>query len=77
MDELEERIAELAVAEELAALRPELDGRQVMEHLGVQPGPVIGEALSHLMEIRLEEGIIGTDEAYARLDAWFAERSSN
>jgi poly(A) polymerase len=48
-----------------------------MEHLGVQPGPVIGEALSHLMEIRLEEGIIGTDEAYARLDAWFAERSSN
>lgn len=77
MDELEERIAELTVAEELAAIRPELDGRQVMEHLGVQPGPIIGEALAHLMEIRLEEGLIGTEEAYVRLDAWFASRAGS
>jgi poly(A) polymerase len=74
MDELEERITELAEAEEIAAIRPELDGRQVMEHLGVTPGPVIGEALAYLLEIRLEEGLIGTDEAFARLDAWYAER---
>ena len=45
MDELEARIAELAAAEELAAIRPELDGHQVMEHLGIGPGPLVGEAL--------------------------------
>jgi poly(A) polymerase len=77
MDELEERISELAEAEEIAAIRPELDGRQVMEHLGVTPGPVIGEALAYLLEIRLEEGLIGTDEALARLDAWYAERTGS
>ena len=77
MDELEERISELAEAEEIAAIRPELDGRQVMEHLGVTPGPVIGEALAYLLEIRLEEGLIGTDEAFARLDAWYAERTGS
>lgn len=77
MDELEERISELAEAEEIAAIRPELDGRQVMEHLGVTPGPVIGEALAFLLEIRLEEGLIGSDEAFARLDAWYAERTGS
>jgi poly(A) polymerase len=77
MDELEERISELAEAEEIAAIRPELDGRQVMEHLGVTPGPVIGEALAYLLEIRLEEGLIGSDEALARLDAWYAERTGS
>jgi poly(A) polymerase len=77
MDELEERISELAEAEEIAAIRPELDGRQVMEHLGMTPGPVIGEALAYLLEIRLEEGLIGTDEAFARLDAWYAERTGS
>lgn len=71
MDELEERIAELAAAEELAALRPELDGSQVMEHLGLRPGPEIGRALAFLMEIRLEEGLIGEEAARARLDEWF------
>ena len=45
--------------EELRALRPDLDGRQVMEHLGVPPGPVIGEALAFLLELRLEEGPLG------------------
>lgn len=71
MDELEKRIAELAAAEELAALRPELDGSQVMEHLGLRPGPEIGRALAFLMEIRLEEGLIGEEAARARLDEWF------
>ena len=72
MDELEERIVELAEAEELAAMRPELDGAQVMEHLGVPPGPVVGRALEHLLDIRLEEGLIGDVEIRARLDQWFA-----
>jgi poly(A) polymerase len=75
IDELEARIAELAAAEELAAIRPELDGRQVMEHLGIGPGPLVGEALRFLLDIRLDEGEIGTDAVYERLDAWYAERT--
>lgn len=73
MDELEERIAALAAQEELAAIRPDLDGRQVMDHLGVPPGRVVGDALDHLLEVRLDEGPMTADEAYARLDAWWAE----
>ncbi len=72
MDDLEARIAELAEAEELAAIRPELDGREVMEHLGVGPGPVVGQALAHLLEIRLDEGELGRDAIVARLDEWWA-----
>ncbi|HEY3484762.1 MAG TPA: CCA tRNA nucleotidyltransferase [Ilumatobacteraceae bacterium] len=76
MDELESRISELAEAEELAAIRPELDGRQVMEHLGVEPGPIVGQALAFLLEIRLDEGLIGEEAARRRLDEWFRERVS-
>ncbi len=75
MDELEARIAELAAAEELAAIRPELDGDQVMAHLGIGPGRDVGDALAMLLELRLDEGLLGEDEAYARLDAWWAERN--
>jgi poly(A) polymerase len=71
MDELEDRIADLAAREELAAIRPELDGNAVMTHLGVAPGPVIGKALQFLLDIRLDEGLIGEDEARRRLDAWW------
>ena len=74
MDELEGRIAELRRHEELAAIRPDLDGRQIMEHLGVGPGRVVGQALAHLLELRLDEGPLGTDEAYRRLDAWYAAK---
>jgi poly(A) polymerase len=73
-DELEERIARLAEQENLDAMRPQLDGRQVMEHLGVEPGPVVGEALAHLMEIRMERGEIPEAEAYELLDRWAEER---
>jgi len=73
MDDLELRIDELAAAEELASIRPELDGRQVMEHLGVPPGPIVGKALAHLLEVRLDEGELGLEEAFRRLDAWYAD----
>ena len=73
-DELEERIAALAEQENLEAMRPPLDGHQVMERLGVQGGPVVGEALAYLMEVRLERGPVREDEAYAVLDAWAKER---
>ncbi len=73
-DELEERIAALAEAENLDAMRPPLDGRQVMDRLGLEPGPDVGEALAYLMEIRLERGPIPPDEAFALLDTWAKER---
>jgi len=74
MDELEARIAELREQEELDALRPDLDGNQVMELLGIGPGPAVGRALSFLMELRLDEGPIGEEEAAARLRAWWADQ---
>jgi poly(A) polymerase len=74
MDELEARIAELAEREELEAIRPDLDGRQVMDHLGIGPGRHVGEALAMLLEARLEEGPLGEAEAIARVDAWWAAR---
>jgi poly(A) polymerase len=70
-DDLEERIASLAEEENLDALRPPLDGRQVMDRLGVPPGPVVGEALAYLMELRMDRGPIPEDEAYELLDAWW------
>jgi poly(A) polymerase len=75
MDELEDRIVELAEAEELAALRPEMDGNEVIDHLGVPPGRVVGDAMKFLMEVRLEEGLIGAEAIRQRLDSWWAERS--
>lgn len=74
MDELEARIAELTAREELAAIRPDLDGNQVMAHLGLEPGRTVGEALDFLLEVRLEEGPLDEAEAYRRLDAWWAAR---
>lgn len=74
MDELEERIEALAAQEELRAIKPPLDGRQVMEFLGVEPGPVVGEALELLLEARLDEGPITEEDAYARLRAWYDAR---
>ncbi len=73
-DELEERIAALAEAENLDAMRPPLDGEQVMQHLGLEPGPAVGEALAYLMEVRLDRGPIPDEEAFALLDAWAQER---
>jgi poly(A) polymerase len=71
MDELEARIEELGEQEELDRLRPDLTGNQVMELLGVGPGPVVGRALAFLMELRLDEGPLTGDEATARLREWW------
>jgi poly(A) polymerase len=75
MDELEERIAALAEQEELRSIRPPLDGKQVMDFLGVPPGPLVGEALKFLLEARLDEGPIEEADAYERLRAWAAGRA--
>ena len=74
MDDLERRIAELREQEELDSIRPPLDGRQVMDSLGVKPGRVVGEALDFLLEARLDEGPISEADAYARLQAWARDR---
>ena len=74
MDELEARIAELRAQEELDAIRPDLTGNQVMELLGIGPGPAVGRALSYLLELRLDEGPLGEEQAAARLRAWWDEQ---
>ncbi|HET6811710.1 MAG TPA: CCA tRNA nucleotidyltransferase [Acidimicrobiales bacterium] len=73
MDELERRIGELREQEELDSIRPDLDGRQVMELLGVPPGPAVGRALAFLLEARLDEGPLGPEEATRRLLSWWEE----
>ena len=74
-DDLEQRIAVLAEEEELAAVRPELDGQQIMALLDLKPGPIVGEAYRYLLDVRLDEGPIGPDAAAERLRAWWAHRA--
>jgi poly(A) polymerase len=71
---LEERIASLAEQENLEAMRPALDGNRIMERLGIEPGPLVGEAYEYLMEVRMERGPIDEDEALGLLDVWARER---
>jgi poly(A) polymerase len=77
MDDLEERIEAVAAAEELAAMRPELDGKAVMDYLALGPGRDVGDALKFLLEVRLDEGLIGEDESRNRLDAWWSARNAD
>jgi poly(A) polymerase len=74
-DQLEERIAKLSAEEELAALRPELDGRQIMAILDIPPGPEVGEAYRFLLELRIDEGPVGEDTAREALLSWWAART--
>jgi poly(A) polymerase len=74
MDELEERLARLAAEEDLKRIRPPLNGNDVMAHLGLRPGPLIGEAMDHLLEARLEHGEYSRDEGFRLLDEWAAAR---
>jgi poly(A) polymerase len=69
-DALEERIARIAAAEDLRAVRPDLDGNEIMRLLDLPPGPLVGEAWRHLKELRLERGPLEHDEAVAELHRW-------
>jgi len=71
-DSLEQRIAELAAKEDLARVRPDLDGNAIMAILGVGPGPEVGRAWRFLKDLRLERGPLDPDEAEAALRAWWA-----
>jgi poly(A) polymerase len=72
IDDLEVRIARLQVEEGLAALRPDLDGEQIMAILGLSPGPAVGRAYRFLMDLRLDQGPLGPEAAEAELRAWWA-----
>jgi poly(A) polymerase len=73
-DDLEARIAALQEQEELDAVRPDLDGTQVMAILGIAPGREVGQAMKFLLELRLDEGPLGEEEATRRLLAWWENR---
>jgi len=70
-DDLEARIAELAAKEDLARVRPDLDGNEIMQLLGIPPGPQVGEAWNFLKELRLDRGPLSREEAVAELLAWW------
>ncbi|MFE7630869.1 CCA tRNA nucleotidyltransferase [Kocuria sp. NPDC057446] len=72
-DDLEARIEELSAREELDAVRPELDGERIMAVLGIPPGPAVGRAYKFLLDLRLDEGELGPEEAERRLRAWAAD----
>lgn len=74
-DALEERIAQLQEQEELDAIRPDLDGNEIMQVLDVGPGPVIGKAYAFLLELRLENGPMGREEAVSALKEWWAAQA--
>ncbi|BAU31086.1 CCA tRNA nucleotidyltransferase [Microcella alkaliphila] len=76
-DELEQRIVELAEQEELAAIRPDLDGEQIMRILGLRPGPEVGAAYRYLLEVRLDEGPLAADVAEQRLRDWWSARGDD
>jgi poly(A) polymerase len=75
-DNLEARIAELAAQEDLQRVRPDLDGNEIMELLGIPPGPQVGEAWNYLKELRLDRGPLTRDEATAELMTWWNSRGN-
>ncbi len=75
IDELERRIDELRLQEELDRIRPPVNGHDVMAHLGIGPGPAVGRAMEMLLEKRLDEGPFSVEEAYRVLDEWAAGRA--
>ncbi|MGW5038185.1 CCA tRNA nucleotidyltransferase [Streptomyces parvulus] len=75
-DGLEDRIAQLQQQEELDSIRPDLDGNQIMSILDVPPGPAVGQAYKHLLELRLENGPMEHEAAVAALREWWAREGA-
>ncbi|CAH0144428.1 CCA tRNA nucleotidyltransferase [Microbacterium sp. Bi128] len=73
-DDIETRISALREQEEIDAIRPEIDGNRIQQILGLKPGREVGEAYRFLLELRLDEGVLGEDEAEKRLREWWAAR---
>ena len=75
-DDLEKRIARLQEQEELNAIRPDLDGNQIMEILGIGPGREVGQAYKYLMELRMDHGPLGADRAREELIKWWTAQQT-
>jgi poly(A) polymerase len=73
-DTLEQRIEELRQKEELAAIRPDLDGNEIMAILGIAPGPMVGKAYQHLLALRMEHGPLGHERAVDELTRWYSQQ---
>ena len=74
-DDLEDRITKLLELEELSAIRPDLDGQEIMAELGLKPGPLVGKAYNHMMNIRLDKGPLSKAEALAELKTWWQSQN--
>ena len=74
MDDLETRIKDLAEEERIKSERPGLDGDEIMQHLGLEPGKEVGEALEFLLEIKRKEGDLDREELEERLNVWWSKR---
>jgi poly(A) polymerase len=70
-DDLEERIVKLLEKEELGSIRPDLDGQEIMAELNLKPGPLVGKAYNHMLNIRLDKGPLSKDEAITELTKWW------
>ena len=75
-DDLEARIAQLREQEELDAIRPDLDGSQIMEILNIPPGRDVGRARQHLLDLRMENGPMGQDAAREELLRWWTRQGA-
>jgi poly(A) polymerase len=73
-EQLEGRIAQLRQQEELDAIRPDLDGNQIMKLLGIGPGPLVGQAYRYLLEQRMEHGPMSEPEVLALLHRWWRDQ---
>jgi poly(A) polymerase len=73
-DDLEQRIADLAAKEELDSIRPDLNGKEIMDELGIRPGPLVGRAYAHLLERRLDRGPVEREQAVAELRDWWRQQ---
>lgn len=71
MDEMEARVVALKEQEDMDSIRPDLDGNEIMQLLGLAPGPLVGQAYRHMLEVRLDNGPMTHDDAVAELNRWY------
>lgn len=74
MDEMEQRVRDLKAKEDFDAIRPDVDGNEIMELLGLEPGPMVGKAYRHMLEYRLDNGPVDHDVAVEELRRWYSEQ---
>ena len=76
-DDLERRIEEIQHKEDLARIRPDLDGNDIMTILGIEPGPMVGKAWKHMKDVRLDQGPLEREDAILELKKWWTEEQES